>query len=144
MLLTPALPCAGTGVNDSFHDAAGRPLINLTRFPDMKAMNTEAHGKGVAMGWYQNNCGCNEAAQFGSIGGHVRQDAEATAELLFDSIKVDGCGPSQNISEWTEELNATGRPILLEVPALSRAAAALILFTAIHSREIVSAVESIC
>ena len=62
----------------------------------------------------QNNCGCSEAEQFGSIGGHVRQDAEATADLLFDSIKVDGCGPSQNISEWAAELNATGRPILIE------------------------------
>ena len=62
----------------------------------------------------QNNCGCSEAEQFGSIGGHVRQDAEATADLLFDSIKVDGCGPSQNISEWASELNNTGRPILIE------------------------------
>lgn len=66
------------------------------------------------MGWYANNCGCSEAAQFGSVGGHVRQDAQAAAELLFDSIKVDGCGPSQNITVWTAELNATGRPILLE------------------------------
>ena len=104
----------GTGFNGSFHDRAGKPLINLTRFPDMKKMNTQAHAKGVKMGWYQNNCGCSEAEQFGSIGGHVKQDALATAELLFDSIKVDGCGPSQNISEWTAELNATGRPILLE------------------------------
>jgi|EP01047_Picozoa_sp_COSAG01_P018717 hypothetical protein len=108
----------GTGFNGSFHDAHGKPLINLTRFPDMKAMNAEAHSKGVKMGWYANNCGCSEAAQFGSIGGHVRQDAEATAELGFDSTKVDGCGPSQDITEWTKELNAaaarSGRPILLE------------------------------
>ena len=61
-----------------------------------------------------NNCGCSERAQFGAIGGHVRQDAQATADLGFDSLKVDGCGPSQNITVWTAELNATGRPILLE------------------------------
>ena len=41
----------GTGFNHSFHDSAGRPLINLTRFPDMRAMNTQAHAKGVRMGW---------------------------------------------------------------------------------------------
>lgn len=42
----------GSGFNGSFHDAAGKPLINLTRFPDMRAMNIEAHGKGVKMGWW--------------------------------------------------------------------------------------------
>mmetsp|Transcript_754 Transcript_754/g.2153 ORF Transcript_754/g.2153 Transcript_754/m.2153 type:complete len:308 (-) Transcript_754:2498-3421(-) len=104
----------GTGVNHSFHDPQGRPLINLTRFPDMLAMNRAAHAQGMKMGWYANNCGCSEASQFGRIGGHVRQDAEATAQFEFDSLKVDGCGPSQNITAWTAELNATGRPILLE------------------------------
>jgi len=104
----------GAGVNHSFHNASGYPLINLTRFPDMLAMNREAHSKNVKMGWYQNNCGCNEAPQFSNIGGHVAQDAQMTADLEFDSIKVDGCGPSQNITAWTEQLNATGRPILLE------------------------------
>ncbi len=104
----------GTGVNGSFHDKNGEPLINLTRFPDMKRMNIEAHSKGVKMGWYANNCGCSEAKQFGHIGGHVKQDAQTAAELLFDGIKVDGCGPSQNITEWVVELNNTGRKILLE------------------------------
>mmetsp|Transcript_755 Transcript_755/g.2168 ORF Transcript_755/g.2168 Transcript_755/m.2168 type:complete len:355 (-) Transcript_755:2498-3562(-) len=151
----------GTGVNHSFHDPQGRPLINLTRFPDMLAMNRAAHAQGMKMGWCKdnlaaciaeswwclhcaktraescrahgmpcphthaclacrptptdaNNCGCSEASQFGRIGGHVRQDAEATAQFEFDSLKVDGCGPSQNITAWTAELNATGRPILLE------------------------------
>ncbi len=103
----------GTGFNGSFHDEQGRPLINLTRFPDMRAMNTQAHAKGVKMGWYGNNCGCKES-MFDAIGGHVKQDAQATADLLFDSIKIDGCGPSQNITLWAEALNATGRPILLE------------------------------
>ena len=36
------------------------------------------------MGWYANNCGCNEMAQFGSFGGHVAQDAQATAAYEFD------------------------------------------------------------
>ena len=104
----------GTGFNHSFHDANGRPLVNLTRFPSIKSMNDLAHEKGVKMGWYGNNCGCNEMQQFGDIGGHVSQDTHATAELGFDGLKVDGCGPSQNILQWTEALNATGRPVLLE------------------------------
>ena len=29
----------GTGFNHSFHDANGRPLVNLTRFPSIKTMN---------------------------------------------------------------------------------------------------------
>jgi hypothetical protein len=45
----------GTGINGSFHDKEGKPLINKTRFPDMRAMNRQAHAKGVKMGWYANN-----------------------------------------------------------------------------------------
>ena len=46
--------------------------------------------------------------------GHVVQDAQAAAELGFSSIKIDGCGPSSNISAWAAALNATGKKILLE------------------------------
>ena len=79
----------GTGFNHSFHDASGKPLVNLTRFPSMKAMNDIAHSKGISMGWYGNNCGCNEMQQFGNIGGHVAQDAQATADFLFDGTKIE-------------------------------------------------------
>ena len=39
------------GVNGTFHNASGFPLIN-DKFPNMGAMNAEAHAKGVMMGWY--------------------------------------------------------------------------------------------
>ena len=39
--LDDAWQACGTGVNGSFHSAAGRPLINTTRFPDMGAMNVK-------------------------------------------------------------------------------------------------------
>ena len=42
------------------------------------------------------------------------QDAQAAAELGFSSIKIDGCGPSSNISAWAAAFNATGKKILLE------------------------------
>jgi hypothetical protein len=69
-----------------------------------------------------NNCGCSEARKL-SCGhvyhcaqcgpdvadcGHVTQDAQATAELGFSATKIDGCGPSANISAWAAALNATG------------------------------------
>jgi alpha-galactosidase len=104
----------GAGINNSFHDKAGKPIINTSRFPDMKEMNAQAHALGVKMGWYANNCGCNEAKQFGNIGGHVLQDVQATLDLGFDGLKVDGCGPSQNISVWTDLINKSGHPVLLE------------------------------
>merc|ERR1711953_1116901 len=50
----------GAGVNGSFHNASGYPIVNKTIFPDMKAMNDEAQKHGAAMGWYGNNCGCAE------------------------------------------------------------------------------------
>ena len=41
----------GKGVNGSFHDAQGRPMVDTEKFPDMKGMNAAAHAKGVKMGW---------------------------------------------------------------------------------------------
>ena len=41
-------------------------------------------------------------------------DTKAVVELGFDGVKLDSCGPSQDIAEWSRLLNATGTPILLE------------------------------
>jgi hypothetical protein len=43
-----------TGINKTFHDKNGQPLINYTLFPDMKAMNRKAHSAGLLTGWYLN------------------------------------------------------------------------------------------
>lgn len=50
----------GKGVNGSFHDASGRPLIKNKTFPDMAGMNEYASQKGVGSGWYLNSCDCCE------------------------------------------------------------------------------------
>lgn len=50
----------GVGVNGTQHDATGRPTINTTRFPSMKAMVDYGHSKGLQVGWYQNGCKCAE------------------------------------------------------------------------------------
>lgn len=38
-----------------FHDASGYPIVNTTRFPNMKAMTTKAKQLGLKPGWYANN-----------------------------------------------------------------------------------------
>ena len=41
----------GAGINGSFHNADGQPLVNEATFPSMKAMVDYGHSKGVRMGW---------------------------------------------------------------------------------------------
>ena len=48
----------GSVVNGSFHDAAGKPLVNKTLFPDLKGMVATAKSKGVRMGWYVTVASC--------------------------------------------------------------------------------------
>ena len=35
----------------TFHDAQGNPVVNTTRFPDMKGMTDTIHGLGLTAGW---------------------------------------------------------------------------------------------
>lgn len=81
----------GKGVNGSFHDPSGTPLIRPDRFPDMSAMNEYAKAKGIGSGWYLNTCDCCEK-------GHLQPmwsaagDAMAVKDLGFDGLKLDSCG----------------------------------------------------
>eukprot|EP00440_Ansanella_granifera_P071257 gb/GFBE01077339.1/.p1 GENE.gb/GFBE01077339.1/~~gb/GFBE01077339.1/.p1 ORF type:complete len:440 (+),score=80.99 gb/GFBE01077339.1/:1-1320(+) len=110
--LDDAWQACGAGVNRSFHNESGYPIINTTRFPDMKAMTDYAHRRGVKIGWYSNNCMCRE--EFTQPGGNAQQDADMTALLGFDGNKVDGCGPNLDMFSWASAFNKTGRPILVE------------------------------
>jgi alpha-galactosidase len=42
----------GAGFDGSFHDAAGNPLVNKTKFADLAAMVSYGHSKGLRVGWY--------------------------------------------------------------------------------------------
>eukprot|EP01062_Namystynia_karyoxenos_P054556 TRINITY_DN449_c0_g1_i1.p1 TRINITY_DN449_c0_g1~~TRINITY_DN449_c0_g1_i1.p1 ORF type:complete len:440 (+),score=129.98 TRINITY_DN449_c0_g1_i1:86-1405(+) len=116
--LDDAWQACGTGKDGSFHDANGHPLINKTRFPDMKAMTDHAHSKGLHAGWYMNNCICRESAW--ALPGsdnyhrHMNASAAAVAQYGFDSVKLDGCGEFLDLTLWAQLLNATGRKILIE------------------------------
>eukprot|EP00456_Euglypha_rotunda_P072685 TRINITY_DN6586_c0_g1_i2.p1 TRINITY_DN6586_c0_g1~~TRINITY_DN6586_c0_g1_i2.p1 ORF type:complete len:534 (-),score=57.64 TRINITY_DN6586_c0_g1_i2:133-1734(-) len=105
-----------SGVNNSFHDSQGNPLINLNTFPDMKGMCDYAHSKGTKMGWYHNNCICSENQKWDSTyqEEHYEGDVNAIVGYGFDEVKLDGCGEFLDLDTWADLLNATGRPVLIE------------------------------
>ena len=107
----------GTGLNGSFHDANGNPLINTTLFPDLKAMTSYGQAKGLHVGWYMNNCICAERHNFEDptyIANHMRNSVKAIYDYGFNGVNLDGCGQFLNLTWWAQLLNETGRPILIE------------------------------
>jgi alpha-galactosidase len=79
------------------------------------------HSKGLYFGLY--TCIGTETCRGGRPGsyGHYQQDAQTVAEWGLDFIKTDNCHKPSNESElelytqFSDALNATGRPILLYV-----------------------------
>ena len=106
----------GAGVNRSFHDAQGNPLIDLRAFPNMSAMTALGRRLGIQNGWYMNNCNCaeNQFTNPAQIARIVRRSAQAVATLGFTSLKLDSCGQFNNLTLWAEELNRTGVAIAIE------------------------------
>jgi len=102
------------GINGSFHDQDGHPLINKQRFPDMKQMNDYAHGKKVKTGWYLNNCICNERRLEPNWPPQMNGDVDAIVSYGYDGVKIDGCGPSHNLLLWAQLINKTGLPSMIE------------------------------
>ena len=49
--LDDAWQACGTGVNGSFHDAEGNPLVDTKKFPSMKNMTDYGHSLGLKIGW---------------------------------------------------------------------------------------------
>ena len=109
----------GTGAGGGFHNASGYPLVDTTKFPDLRAMTASARTLGVVPGWYANNCHCADhsktcgasgTAPLGCYGG----DVAATIDYGFASLKVDSCGAQKNVSEYAALFNASGVQVLLE------------------------------
>lgn len=96
-----------------FHDTLGIPQLNETRFPNLYALSHHAHARGVKLGWYFNNCFCNELGRV-EWGGHPRQDVAFLVKYELDEVKVDGCGPAHDINRWRSLIADSGRQILLE------------------------------
>ena len=105
------------GVNGSFHDAEGNPLINTASFPSMKGMVDVGHGLGLRIGWYMNNCICKETQfvnQTAYVAKHMQQSVKAIVAAGFDGVKLDGCGEFRNLTWWGQLLNETGRSVMIE------------------------------
>jgi len=101
----------GTG----FHNASGFPMVNTSKFPDLRQMTAFARSLGVIPGWYANNCHC--ADHSATCSGHeacYTGDVAATVTYGFASLKVDACGVQKNVSDYAERLNRTGVAVLLE------------------------------
>ena len=110
----------GTGYQGSFHDEAGTPLVNETKFPSLKDLVTYGHSKGVKMGWYTGNCICGEGgvensnwtwANLTFVG-----DAKLSIEAGFDGMKIDNCagGAGKGFELRMSTINASGKPVLVE------------------------------
>jgi hypothetical protein len=114
--LDDAWQACDAGVNRSFHDAEGNPLIDLKAFPNMSAMTALGRTLGIKSGWYMNNCNCaeNQFTDPTQIANIVRRSAQAVASLGFTSLKLDSCGQFNNLTLWAEELNRTGVAITIE------------------------------
>ena len=78
----------------AFHDEHGKPIVNTSKFPDLKLLSSYASSKSILLGWYLNNCICHES------GGHIRNqtwrnlsyqgDVWQLVENNFKGVKVRG------------------------------------------------------
>jgi len=103
---------AGKPFGTSFHDAAGNPIVNQTRFPDFNAMNAYAHNLNLTTGWYGNNCGCAESKTADAK--YYQGDVNALVGYGFDGVKLDGCGVQLDLDLYYNLVNDSGRPIVIE------------------------------
>jgi len=104
--------------SSAFHDAQGAPIVNESKFPDLRALTDYATSKRVLLGWYENNCICHES------GGHIRNqtwrnlsyygDVQQLVQNNFSGIKIDNCGLHNDMDLYAALMNATGRAFMVE------------------------------
>jgi alpha-galactosidase len=104
----------GLGVNGSYHDEDGSPLVDLERFPDLAGLVSKAQAMGVGVGIYMNGCTpCTEQERALSWRTPV-QDIAFTAAHGFSGLKIDGCGPNHPVSIYTAEVKRRGLNVTVE------------------------------
>ena len=101
-----------------FHDAQGYPIVDTSKFPDMKAMTAKARSLGLTAGWYGNNCACKETRPAcGLTNGSdtcFAGDVKATLDFGFSSMKIDSCGIQRNMTNYARLFNQSGTSVMLE------------------------------
>jgi hypothetical protein len=78
--------------NKTMHDADGNPLIDKSKFPDMKGLSDGVHSRheNMTISWYLNSCyaGGEINPSFKNYQGDIRN----LFALGFDGVKFDGYG----------------------------------------------------
>ena len=102
-----------------FHNESGSPNVNLTRFPDLRALTARARALGLKPGWYGSNDGCSDksarcALQKNGSDICFAGDVAATIDYGFESVKYDGGSSEKNMTHWALLYNKTGKAVLLE------------------------------
>lgn len=100
-----------------FHDADGNPIVDTSKFPNLKAMTAKARSLGIVPGWYGNNCDCKEtrpACAYNDSDLCFEGDVRATLEYGFGSVKLDSCGIQRNMTHYAELFNRSGKVVMLE------------------------------
>ena len=114
----------GAGVFGGFHNSDGYPIVDKTKFPNLRKMTDIARSLGLRPSWYANNCYCKELSceyqpppcweGAENITKHYLGDVQALVDFGFEGVKLDGCGQFRNLSRWAALLNASGRPFEIE------------------------------
>lgn len=104
--------CQAGVAGNNYHDVDGNPVVNLQRFPDMKAMTDYAHKLGLTAGFYGNNCICSD--QHSSDRKFYEGDVKAFRKFGFDAWKLDGCGVQTDMQLWDDLIKASGKAVMVE------------------------------
>jgi len=112
----------GTGYKGSFHAQDGTPLVNKSRFPDLKALVDYGHSKDLKIGWYNINCICLDTyiVQRDSDKDWKNRVYAAEVKLMrdagFDGVNIDNCGDDQGFGfvMMNDIINKSGNPMLIE------------------------------
>jgi alpha-galactosidase len=99
------------GVNGGYHTAAGNPIVDTSKFPDLRNFTDNAHNNNLTAGWYGNNCICSDPSNNVS---HFTGDVASFRAFNFDSYKLDSCGGEQDIQLWSNLLASSGRAVMIE------------------------------
>ena len=119
---TPRIISAHLGIDEGWedckagpagtqHDAAGNPIINTTRFPDLASLVAAAHAEKLEIGWYLNGCACGETSEH-TI--NYEGDIKQLHALGFDAAKFDNCGAQKNMTLYASLMQATGKAYMIE------------------------------
>ena len=113
-------PTAGPGTPGA-RDAAGDIELDAAQWPHgLRWLTDYIHSLGLKAGIYTDAgpVGCGNGGSWG----HYQQDTDQFATWGFDAVKVDYCSggrtgntPQQNYTTFRAALDATGRPMLLDI-----------------------------